>query len=148
MQDEFVKNNNLHGDYHNALEQIDHLELINKEKCNESDEIISAMGKDMAKVIRMNKDFKRKNRAINNYSHWKMMQSGDGVKKTFFKTKAPSSSLQITRSVSLAPSTISVYNNGKVQYRGEKTIQDGSGFFSSAQYLQRNPGMGGKLKRK
>ena len=77
-----------------------------------------------------------------------MMQSGDGVKKTFFKTKAPSSSLQITRSVSLAPSTISVYNNGKVQYRVEKTIQDGSGFFSSAQYLQRNPGIGGKLKRK
>ena len=77
-----------------------------------------------------------------------MMQSGDGVKKTFFKTKAPSSSLQITRSVSLAPSTISVYNNGKVRYRGEKMIQDGSGFFSRAQYLQWNPGKGGVIKRK
>ena len=114
----------MHGDYHNALEQIDHLELINKEKCNESDEIISAMGKDMGKVIRMNKDLKRKifkikNRAINNYSSWKNMQSGDGVKKTFFKTKAPSI-LQIGRSVSLAPSTIYVYNNGKVQYRGHR----------------------------
>ena len=104
-----------------------------------------------------------------------MMQSGGGVKKTFFKTKAPTK-LEIGRSVSLAPSTISVYNievrecqsigkiyapapilapstisvynNGKVQYRGEKTIQDGSGFFSSAQYFHRNPGMGGKLKRK
>ena len=75
------------------------------------------------------------------------MQNGNGEKKTFFKTKAPSS-LQIGRSVSLAPSTISVYNNGKMQYRGGKTIQDGSGFFSSAQYLQRNPGIGGKLKRK
>ena len=110
------------------------------------------MGKDMSKVIRKNKDLKRKkfkikNRALNNYSSWKNMQSGDGVKKTFFKTKAPSI-LQIDKAVSLAPSTISVYDNGKVQYRGEKTIQDGSGFFSSAQYLQRNPGMGGRLKRK
>ena len=75
------------------------------------------------------------------------MQSGDGVKKTFFKTKAPSI-LQIDKAVSLAPSTISVYNNGKVQYRGEKMIQDGNGFFSNTQFLQRNPGMGGMLKRK
>ena len=59
MQEEFVKNNNLHGEYHNALEQIDHLELINKKKCNECDEIISAMGKDMGKVIRENKQLKR-----------------------------------------------------------------------------------------
>ena len=49
--------------------------------------------------------------------------------------------LQKDGDVSLAPSTISVFNNGKVQYRGEKTIQDGNGFFSTAQYLQRNPGI-------
>ena len=64
-----------------------------------------------------------------------------------FKTKAPTT-LQIGRAGSLSPSTISVYNNGKVQYRGEKMIQDGSGFFSSAQYFHRNPGMGGKVKKK
>ena len=35
----------------------------------------------MGKVIRENKQLKRKNRAFNNYSRWKIMQNGDGVKK-------------------------------------------------------------------
>ena len=55
LQDEFIKNNNLHADYHNALKKIEQLELINKENCNESDDKIAAMGKDMAKVIGENK---------------------------------------------------------------------------------------------
>merc|ERR1712030_36319 len=61
LQDEFIKNNNLHADYHNALEKIENLELINKEICNESDKKIAAMGEDMAKVIRENKQLKTKN---------------------------------------------------------------------------------------
>ena len=127
LQDEFIKNNNLHADYHNALEKIEQLELINKEICNESDDKIAAMGKDMAKVIRENKQlkrnfFKRRNRALNNYNRWKNMQYGDGVKKKFLKIKSPTI-LRKDTDVSLAPSTISVFNNGKVQYRGEKTIQ-------------------------
>ena len=68
-------------------------------------------------------------------------------KRHFLKQEAPTT-LQIGRAVSLAPSTISVYNNGKVQYRGEKTIQDGIGFFSAEQFLLRNPGIGGRLRRK
>merc|ERR1711888_282962 len=90
LQDEFIKNNNLHADYHNALEKIEQLELINKENCNESDDKIAAMGKDMAKVIRENKQLKR-NRALNNYNRWKNMQyrGGGGVKKDFFKIKSP-----------------------------------------------------------
>ena len=145
LQDEFIKNNN-------ALKKIEQLELINKENCNESDDKIAAMGKDIAKVIRENKQlkrnfFKRRNRALNNYNRWKNMQYGDGVKKNFFKIKSPTI-LQRDRDVSLAPSTISVFNNGKVQYRGEKMIQDGIGFFSAEQFLQRNPGIGGKLRRK
>ena len=145
LQDEFIKNNNLHVDYHSALEKIEQLELINKEICNESDDKIAAMGKDMAKVIRENKQlkrkkFKRRNRALNNYNRWKNMQYGNGVKKNFFKIKSPTI-LQKDRDVSLAPSTISVYNNGKVQYRGAKTIQDGIGFFSTAQFIRRNPGI-------
>ena len=140
LQDEIIKNNNLHADYHNALEKIENLELINKEICNESDDKIAAMGKDMAKVIRENKQlkrkkFKRRNRALNNYNRWKNMQYGDGVKKNFFKIKSPTI-LQKDRDVSLAPSTISVYNNGKVQYRGEKTFQDAIGYFSNTQFLQ------------
>ena len=43
------------------MEKIEHLELINKEICNGSDDKIAAMGKDMAKVIRENKQLKRKN---------------------------------------------------------------------------------------
>ena len=138
LQDEIIKNNNLHADYHNALEKIENLELINKEICNQSDDKIAAMGKDMGKVIRENKHlkrifFKRRNRALDNYNRWKNMQYGDGVKKKFLKIKSPTI-LQKDRDVTLAPSTISVFNNGKVQYRGEKTIQDGIGFFSTAQY--------------
>jgi len=154
LQDEFIKNNNLHADYHNALKKIEQLELINKENCNESDDKIAAMGKDMAKVIRENKQlkrkkFKRRNRALNNYNRWKNMQyGGGGVKKNFFKIKSPTILLQRDRDVSLAPSTISVFNNGKVQYRGEKTIQDGVGYFSGEQFLLRNPGIGGRLRRK
>ena len=145
LQDEIIKNNNLHADYHNALEKIENLELINKEICNQSDDKIAAMGKDMGKVIRENKhlkrnSFKRRNRALDNYNRWKNMQYGNGVKKKFLKIKSPTI-LQKDGDVSLAPSTISVFNNGKVQYRGEKTIQDGNGFFSTAQYLQRNPGI-------
>ena len=56
--------------------------------------------------------------------------------------------LQIAGAGSLAPSTISVYNKGKVQYRGEKAIQEGSGFVSSAEFLQQNRGIGGMLKKK
>merc|ERR1712208_184669 len=89
-EDNYIKNNNLHADYHNALKKIEQLELINKENCNESDDKIAAMGKDMAKVIRENKQlkrkkFKRRNRALNNYNRWKNMQYGGGcVKKNFF----------------------------------------------------------------
>ena len=50
----------MHGAYHNALEKIEHLELINKEICNESDNKIAAMGKYMGKVIRENIQLKRK----------------------------------------------------------------------------------------
>ena len=68
------------------------------------------------------------------------MQYGNGVKKNFLKIKSPTI-LKKDTDVSLAPSTISVFNNGKVQYRGEKTIQDGIGFFSTAQFIRRNPGI-------
>ena len=48
----------------------------------------------MAKVIRENKQLKRKkinrkNRALNNYNSWKNMQYGDGVKKNFLKQRIP-----------------------------------------------------------
>ena len=152
LQDEFIKNNNLHVDYHSALEKIEQLELINKEICNESDDKIAAMGKDIAKVISENKQlkrkkFKRRNRALNNYNRWKNMQYGNGVKKNFLKIKSPTI-LKKDSDIPLAPSTISVFNNGKVQYRGEKTIQDGIGYFSGEQFLLRNPGIGGRLRRK
>ena len=163
LQEEFVKNNNLQGDYHNALKQIQDLELLNEEICNELDDKIAAMGKDMRKVISENKHLKRKNfkrknralssysrksinRALNNYACWKMIQNGNGVKKNFFKTKAPTT-LQIGRAGSLAPSTISVSNNGTVQYRGEKGIQQGSGIFRGGEVLQRNRGIGGMMGR-
>ena len=111
------------------------------------------MGEDMGKVIRENKQlkrkkFKRRNRALNNYNRWKNMQyGGGGVKKKFLKIKSPTI-LKKDSDIPLAPSTISVFNNGKVQYRGEKTIQDGIGFFSAEQFLLRNPGRGGRLRRK
>ena len=60
LHEEFVKNNNLQGDYHNAVKQIQDLELLNEEICNEFDDKIAAMGKDMGKVIRENKHLKRK----------------------------------------------------------------------------------------
>ena len=101
LQEVFVKNNNLQGAYHNALKQIQDLELSNEEICNELDDKIAAMGKDMGKVIKENKHLKRKylkrknrvlnnysqkriNRALNNYARWKMIQNGIGVKKNFF----------------------------------------------------------------
>ena len=146
MQEEFVKNNNLQGDYHNALKQIQDLELLNEEICNEFDDKIAAMGKDMGKVIRKNKHLKRKNRALNNYSRWKRIHKGSGVKKKFFKTKAPTT-LKVGRAGPLAPSTISVSNNGTVQYRGKKGIQQGSGIFRGGEVLQRNCGIGGMMGR-
>ena len=141
LQEEFVKNNNLHGEYHNALQKIQDLELLNEEICKEFDDKIGAMGKDMGKVIRKNKHLKRKNRALNNYSRWKIIHKGSGVKKKFFKTKAPTT-LKVGRAGPLAPSTISVFNNGEVHYRGEKGVH-----FKSAEFLQRNRGIGGMLKR-
>ena len=133
--------------------KIEHLEFKNKEICNESEDKIAAMGKDMGEVIRENKQLKRKfckrrNRVLNNYNRWKNMQYGDGVKKNFLKIKSPTILQKDRDIITLAPSTISVYNNGKVQYRGEKTIQDGIGFFSAEQFLLRNPGIGGRLRRK
>ena len=141
MQEEYFKNNNLHGDYHNALKKIQDLELLNEEICKEFDDKIAAMGKDMGKVIRKNKHLKRKNRALNNYSRWKRIHKGSGVKKKFFKTKAPTT-LKVGRAGPLAPSTISVFNNGEKHYRGEKGVH-----FKSAEFLQRNRGIGGMLKR-
>ena len=65
----------MHGDYYNALAQIEHLELINKEICNERDD----------KVIRNFEDlqgkYRRKKIALRNYNSWKFMQTGNGVKK-------------------------------------------------------------------
>lgn len=60
LQEDFVKNNNFQRDNHNALKQIQDLELLNEEICNELDGKIPALGKDMRKVISENKHLKRK----------------------------------------------------------------------------------------
>ena len=63
--------------------------------------------------VRKNKHLKSKKRALNNYSRWKRIHRGSSVKKKFFKTKA-STTLKVGRAGPLAPSTISVFNNGEV----------------------------------
>ena len=46
----------------------------------------------------------------------------------------------------LAPTTVSVCNNGKMHCRGEEGYQSGRGIFRSGGILQRNRGIGGMLR--
>ena len=74
------------------------------------------------------------------------MQNGDGVKKRFFSIKAPTR-MRVGRAALLAPSTLSVSNNGDMHYRGEEGYQSGEGIFRSGEILQRNRGIGGMMGR-
>ena len=141
LQDEITKNRILIEQNRNIIEINNELVLEKENLISDGNDKLSAMGEDMGKVIRKNKHLKRKNRALNNYSRWKRIHKGSGVKKKFFKTKAPTT-LKVGRAGPLAPSTISVFNNGEVHYRGEKGVH-----FKSAEFLQRNRGIGGMLKR-
>jgi len=141
LQDEITKNRILIEQNRNIIEINNELVLEKENLISDGNDKLSAMGEDMGKVIRKNKHLKRKNRALNNYSRWKRIHKGSGVKKKFFKTKAPTT-LKVGRGGPLAPSTISVFNNGEKHYRGEKGVH-----FKSAEFLQRNRGIGGMLKR-
>ena len=141
LQDEITKNRILIEQNRNIIEINNELVLEKENLISDGNDKLSAMGEDMGKVIRKNKHLKRKNRALNNYSRWKRIHKGSGVKKKFFKTKAPTT-LKVGRAGPLAPRTISVFNNGEVHYRGEKGVH-----FKSAEFLQRNRGIGGMLKR-
>ena len=141
LQDEITKNRILIEQNRNIIEINNEFVLEKENLISDGNDKLSAMGEDMGKVIRKNKHLKRKNRALNNYSRWKRIHKGSGVKKKFFKTKAPTT-LKVGRAGPLAPRTISVFNNGEKHYRGEKGVH-----FKSAEFLQRNRGIGGMLKR-
>ena len=55
--------------------------------------------------------------------------------------------MRVGSAAPLAPSTISISNNGNVHYRGENGIQSGDGIFRSGEVLQRNRGIGGMMGR-
>ena len=74
-------------------------------------------------------------------------QAGNGLKKKtsrhmslrYFANKARKSRF-------LAPTTVSVCNNGEMYCRGEEGYQSGKGIFTSGEILQRNRGIGGMLR--
>ena len=69
-------------------------------------------------------------------------QAGNGIRHMdlkYFVNKTPKARY-------LTPTTISVCNNGEVQWRGEEGYQRGSGIFRSGEILQRNRGIVGLLR--
>ena len=75
-----MSNANIHGDYYNALEKIEHLELMNEDICKDRDEKIGAMGKDMGKVIHRYKRLKRKSRRRKKYPRSKIFANWKWIK--------------------------------------------------------------------
>ena len=156
-----MNNTNIHGDYHNALEKIDHLELMNVNIAQEHDERIAAMGCDMGNVIHRYKRLKRKYRRRKKYPRSKLLQSGDGLNRRkliqYLKNKYQAGNgirhkglkyfvNKARKARYLTPTTVSVCNNGEVQWKGEEGYQRGCGIFRSGEILQRNLGIGGMLR--
>ena len=71
-----MNNTNSHGDYHNALEKIEDLELMNINIVQECDENIAAMGSDMGKVLHRYRRLKRKYRRRKKYPREKERRNG------------------------------------------------------------------------
>ena len=73
-------------------------------------------------------------------------QTGNGLIKKSFRHKDLKSFVNKTpKSRFLAPTTVSVCNNGDMHWRGEED-QRGSGIFRSGEILQRYLGIGGMLR--
>ena len=152
-----MNNTNIHGDYYNALEKIEHLELMNEDISKDRDEKIGAMGKDMGKVIHRYKRLKRKYRRRNIDPSPNFLQIGNGIKHREFmqylKNKyrgrnglKKETLAKADKDRLVAPTTVSVRNNGQVHWRGEEGYQSGSGIFRCGGILHRNRGIGGMLR--
>ena len=74
-------------------------------------------------------------------------KAGRGLeKKTFRHTDFKSFVNKAPKSRFLAPTTVSVCNNGEMYCRGEEGYQSGKGIFTSGEILLRNRGIGGMLR--
>ena len=136
------ENQNLRMNNANIHREIQNLRMNNVNIAQERDERIAAMGSDMGNVIHRYKRLKRKYRRRNIYPRSKLLQSGNGIRHKglkYFVNKARKASY-------LTPTTVSVCNNGEVQWRGEEGYQSGSGIFRSGEILQRNRGIGGMFR--
>ena len=97
----------------------------------------------MGKVIHRYRRLKRKYIGRNKYPSSKLLQSGNEIRHKGLKCFVN----KARKARYLTPTTVSVCNNGEVQWRGEEGYQRGSGIFRSGEILRRNRGIGGMLRR-
>ena len=74
-------------------------------------------------------------------------KGGNGLKnETFRHVGLKSFVTKADKDRLVAPTTVSVRNNGQVHWRGEEGYQSGSGIFRCGGILHRNRGIGGMLR--
>merc|ERR1712002_969502 len=120
LQDEYVKNKILIEQNQNIMEKNNQLELEKESLVEDGNNKVSAMGQDMAKVIRENKHLKieKKNDVQTPSNSNLSATTGCG-----YKFKAPTT-LKIGSSGRIAPSSFYQLNDGTTYYRGENELVD------------------------
>ena len=137
LQDEYVKNKILIEQNQNIMEKNNQLELEKESLVEDGNNKVSAMGQDMAKVIRENKQLKNEKKKPSNSNLG--ATTGRGYKTNKFK--APTT-LKIGSSGRIAPTSFYITNDGREYYRGENELVD----VGTRDICQRSKGIGGMLR--
>ena len=137
LQDEYVKNKILIEQNQNIMEKNNQLELEKESLVEDGNNMVSAMGQDMAKVIRENKQLKNEKKKPSNSNLG--ATTGRGYKTNKFK--APTT-LKIGSSGRIAPTSFYITNDGREYYRGENELVD----VGIRDICQRSKGIGGMLR--
>ena len=119
LQVEHMRNKMLDVENERLQEENKKLELEKESLVEDGNNMVSAMGQDMAKVIRENKQLKNEKKKPSNSNLG--ATTGRGYKTNKFK--APTT-LKIGSSSRIAPTSFYITNDGREYYRGENELVD------------------------
>ena len=143
LQDEYVKNKILIEQNQNIMEKNNQLELEKESLVEDGNNMVSAMGQDMGKLIHKNKILRRKYKKKKPSNSNLGAITGFGYKKRgkSNKSKAPTT-LKIGSSGRIAPTSLYILNSGTKYYRGDNELID----VGIRDISQRSKGIGGMLR--
>ena len=136
-----MRNKMLDVENERLQEENKKLELEKESLVEDGNNMVSAMGQDMVKVIRENKQLKNEKKKPSNSNLGATTGRGYAKWSKTNKFKAPTT-LKIGSSGRIAPTSFYITNDGREYYRGENELVD----VGTRDICQRSKGIGGMLR--